>query len=153
MAYQIESELMISINSLKQGAYYVIYVSSMQDIRNMNWLLGDRLPISKSTSEVSSIFIVRLVYPEKYFVSLQLRRSIIQSTFMGTNLILYLMTESTYFGLFEEQDAYFREMEQRKFFVDIAIITAAVIGGVVFLTMNPFKRNIEQAQILQRKEA
>lgn len=138
MAYQLESELMISINSMKQGVYYVINISSTQDIRNMNWLLGDRLPTSKSTSEVEGVYMVRMVYPERYFVSLQLQQGVVQSDFIGTNLVLYLMTESTYFGLFEEQDAQFREMERRKFFVDIAIITAAVIGGVVFMALNPF---------------
>jgi len=141
MSYLVSSDLVISINSFKQGMYYVIYVSSMDDIRSMNWSLGDRAPVVRSTQVVSdsdgvTIYMVMVMYPEKYFVKLQLNREIVQESYRGIDLIDYLMTASTFFGFFEEQEAYYKEIEARQFASDIAIVIGAVVAGMSFVLLD-----------------
>lgn len=138
MAYLANSDLNITVSSQKQGKFYIMCVSSIVDIRQMKWILGDRSPLRTSTlimDQVMSmpIYIVRLVYDERYYVKLQLRDQIVQQPYIGNDLVLYLMTDATYFGFFEEQEAMFREQENRRVMAEIMLLSAFVVGGMIFI--------------------
>lgn len=158
MAYYVPSAFIISINVFKQGSFYTIYVSSSDDIRGFNWFLGDEPPVMKSTSLVTeessgtTVYLVRLVYTERYFVKLQLRTGIVQEKYIGENLLYYLMTDSTYYGYFEEQDDCFRMIEKRRMYGEIAVVGFAVFGALIILLMDEDERDEEIKRIREESE-
>src|SRR5688572_15453532 len=91
-------KMMVSINSFKQGVFYTFCICSTDDITQIIWTVGTRPPSTRRALVVEDVYIVKLQYPERYVIELQLRHEIIQESYIGPDLVQYLMTESTSYG-------------------------------------------------------
>ena len=143
------SGMLISITVVKHGMVYWIYISSTDDIRGINWTLNDRRPNGSTTTVLpgdETLYITKLIYEEVYVMSLQLNPNSIQTTFTGSDLVVYLATADTFYGLFDWQNAMLSARERDAITKEFSIAVFGIIGILIIgfiQNAGPTRANIE----------
>lgn len=139
MACFVESGFGITINSYKHSSFRAICIGSLVDIRFLGWILGNQSPMTRLTwaiGDTETIYMVRLLYPESYYIKLQLQKNMIQTKYRGTDIIEYLLTDSTHYGYYEEQENALKNEALMKFYMDMTIISIGIVTAAAVIIAN-----------------
>lgn len=123
----------------------------MTDITKINWTLSGVLPYLRTIKQFSGVYIVQLVYSIRFFTSLQLYQGIVQTSYIGPEILDYLATAESSFGLYAEQYEELVALERRRDIIDITFLASMIIGGIVmYITLSYSNNTQSQQQTNQR---
>lgn len=120
---------------VKRDTSYHVYVSSFNDISDIDWVLNGRRSHNRTVRYVSALCIVRMIYSEEYIMSLQLNHRPVQVVYVGSDIVKYIMTADTFYGMYDWQRDIIENRKKALQFRDlslflVSLVTALVVGYV-----------------------